>query len=205
MSLLQQDSPELDDAARGEDYAKGSSHLIWTSVFAAVLVSMAIAGYVIAGQKPPAVTGEIVQVWAHPHHPESSGFDASGAAMEKQSFAQVLVFAQVRLRSQSKQPVFLHNVMTNATIADGIHSSYAATAGDFERVFIAYPNLTIPHGKALSLDTTIDPGQTVEGTVVSSFRMSKQQWDARKDLSFTFGIRYQPNLVLAPHNAVTDQ
>jgi hypothetical protein len=65
--------------------------------------------------------------------------------------------------------------------------------------------LTIPHGKALSLDTTIDPGQTVEGTVVSSFRMSKQQWDARKDLSFTFGIRYQPNLVLAPHNAVTDQ
>jgi hypothetical protein len=151
------------------------------------------------------VTGEIVQVWAHPHHPESSGFDASGAAMEKQSFDQVLVFAQVRLRNQSKQPVFLHNVMTNATIADGIHSSYAATAGDFERVFIAYPNLTIPHGKALSLDTTIDPGQTVEGTVVSSFRMSKQQWDARKDLSFTFGIRYQPNLVLAPHNAVTDQ
>ena len=205
MSLLRQDSPQLDDAARGEDYAKGSSHLLWTSVFAAVLVSMAIAGYVIAGQKPPVVSGEVVQVWAHVHHPETTGFDANGESMAKVGFDQVLVFAQVRLRNQSKQPVFLHNVMTNATIADGIHSSYAATAGDFERVFIAYPNLTIPHGKALSLDTTIDPGQTVEGTVVSSFRMSKQQWDARKDLSFTFGIRYQPNLVLAPHNAVTDQ
>ncbi|MGD0891062.1 MAG: hypothetical protein ABR923_05970 [Terracidiphilus sp.] len=205
MSLLQQESPEIDDAARGEDYAKGSSHLIWTSVFAAVLVSLAIAGYVIAGQKPPAATGEIVQVWAHPHHPESSGFDASGAAMEKQSFDQVLVFAQVRLHNQSKQPLFLHNVMTNVTVDDGIHSSYAATAGDYDRVFIAYPDLTIPHGKPLSLDATIDPGQTVEGTVVSSFRMSKQQWDARKALNFTFGIRYQPNLVLAPHNAVTDQ
>jgi hypothetical protein len=205
MSLLQHDSTELDDAARGEDYTKGSSHLIWTSVIAAVLVSIAIAGYVIAGQKAPAITGEIVQVWAHPHHPESSGFDASGAAMEKQSFDQVLVFTQVRLHNQSKQPLFLHNAMTNVTIDDGIHSSYAATAGDFDRVFIAYPSLTIPHGKPLSPETTIDPGQTVEGTIVSSFRMSKQQWDARKALNYTFGIRYQPNLVLAPHTAVTDQ
>jgi hypothetical protein len=205
MSLLQQDSPELDDAARGEDYAKGTSHLVWTSVFAAVLVSMAIAGYVIAGQKPPVVTGDIVQVWAHVHHPETSGVDASGAAMSKEGFDQVLVFAQVRLHNEGKQPLFLHNVLANATLDDGIHSSYAATAADYDRVFIAYPNLTVPHGKALSLDTTIDPGQTVEGYVVSSFRMSKQQWDARKDLNFTFGIRYQPNLVLTPHTAVIAQ
>jgi len=205
MSLLQQDSPELDDAARGEDYTKGSSHLIWTSVFAAVLVSMAIAGYMIAGEKPPVVSGEIVQVWAHPHHPETSGFDANGEAMAKEGFDQVLVFARVRLHNVSKQPLFLHNVMANATLDDGIHSSYAATAGDYDRVFIAYPSLTIPHGNGLSLDTTLDPGQTVEGTVVSSFRMSKQQWDARKDLNFTFGFRYQPGLVLAPHNAITDQ
>jgi hypothetical protein len=205
MSLLQQDSPELDDAARGEDYTKGSSHLIWTSVFAAVLVSMAIAGYVIAGQKPPVVTGEIVQVWAHPHHPETSGLDANGEATAKESFDQVLVFSQVKLHNETKQPLFLHNVMTNAKLDDGIHSSYAATAVDYDRVFIAYPGLTIPHGKALSPDMTIDAGQTVEGTVVSSFRMSKQQWDARKDLNFTFAFRYQPSLVLAPHNAVTDQ
>jgi hypothetical protein len=205
MSLLQQDSPELDDAALGEDYAKGSTHLIWTSICAAILVSLAIAAYVMAGIKPPVVTGQIVQVWAHPHHPESSGLDASGAAMQKESFDQVLVFTQVRLHNQSKEPLFLRNVMTNATIDDGVHSSYAATAGDYDRVFIAYPNLTIPHGKPLALDTTIDPGQTVEGYIVSSFRMSKQQWDARKHLDFTFAFRYQPNLVLAPQNSVIDQ
>ena len=205
MSLLRQDSPQLDDAARGEDYAKGSSHLMWTSVFAAVLVSMAIAGYVIAGQKPPVVSGEVVQVWAHVHHPETTGFDANGESMAKVGFDQVLVFAQVRLHNEGKQPLFLHNVLANATLDDGIHSSYAATASDYNRLFIAYPNLTVPHGKALSLETTIAPGQTVEGSVVSSFRMSKQTWDARKDLNFTFGFLYQPNLVLAPHTAVTDQ
>jgi hypothetical protein len=204
MSLLQQES-ELDHAARGEDYTKGSSHLIWASLIAAVVITAGIAVYVIAGQKPVAATGEIEQVWAYIHHAESSGLDASGATVAKDSFDQVLVFALVKLHNQSNQPLFLHNVMTNATLDDGIHSSYTASAGDYDRVFIAYPNLTIPHGKALSLDTTIAPGQTVEGTVVSSFRMTRQQWDARKDLSFTFGIRYQPNLVLAPHTPITDQ
>jgi hypothetical protein len=48
-------------------------------------------------------------------------------------------------------------------------------------------------------------GQTVEGEFISSFRLSKQQWDARKDLNFSFAFRYQPSLVLAPHGAVTDQ
>jgi hypothetical protein len=45
MSLLQQDSPELDDAAKGEELTKGSSHPVAAGIFAAVLVSLAIAGY----------------------------------------------------------------------------------------------------------------------------------------------------------------
>ncbi len=55
------------------------------------------------------------------------------------------------------------------------------------------------------LQTTIDPGQTVEGTIVSAFRMSKADWDARKDLNLTFAFSYQPNLVLAPKTAVIEQ
>jgi len=35
--------------------------------------------------------------------------------------------------------------------------------------------------------------------------MSKQQWDARKNLSFTFAFQYQPSLVLAPQSAVIEQ
>ena len=50
MSLLRQDSPQLDDAARGEELTKGSSHLLWTSLIAVVVVTAAIAVYVITGQ-----------------------------------------------------------------------------------------------------------------------------------------------------------
>jgi len=205
MSLLKQDSPELDDAALGEDYTKGSSHVVWASLASAVLVTIAIAVYVIAGQKPPVATGQIEQVWAHAQHSESSGVDANGEPMPKDSFDQVLVFTQVKLHNQSQQPLFLHSITTNAKLDDGIHSSYAATPADYDRVFLAYPSMPVPHGKALPIETTIDPGQTLEGTFVSSFRLTKQQWDARKDLDFTFALRYQQSLVLAPHGAVIDQ
>jgi hypothetical protein len=205
MSLLRQDSPELDDAALGEEFTKGTSHVVWASVSAAILVSIAIAFYFLAGQTPPPATGEIVQVWIHPHHVVTSGLDASGAAMAQSSFDQVLVFAQIRLHNQSKVPLFLHQIMANATLEDGIHTSYAATQSDYERVFLAYSELAKLHSKALSPETTILPGQTQEGTIVSAFRLTKPQWDARKDLNFSFGFRYQPTLILAPHTAVTEK
>jgi hypothetical protein len=205
MSLLRQDSPQLDDAARGEEFTKGSSHLLWTSLIAVVVVTAAIAVYVITGQKPPAASGDIEQVWVHPQHTETSGFDANGAPMARETADQVYVFALVKLQNQSDKPLFLHNILANATLDDGIHSSYAATASDYDRVFLAYPNMPVPHGKALSPQTTIDPGQSAEGTIVSAFRLTKAQWDARKDLNFTFGIQYQKDLVLAPHSPITDQ
>jgi hypothetical protein len=206
MSLLHQDTPEdIDDAALGEEYAKGSGHLILAGIIAAVVVTAVIAIYVFAGQKPPAATGEVEQMWAHPQHTESSGVDANGEAMAKESFDQVFVFALVKLHNQSDQPLFLRNAMVNTTLSDGIHSSYAASAADYDRVYLAYPSMPVPHGKALSLQTTIDPGQTVEGTIVSAFRMSKGQWDAGKDLNVTFNFSYQPSLVLAPKTAVIEQ
>jgi len=205
MSLLQQDSNDLDDAAHGEELTKGSSHVLWAGLIAAVVVSALIAFYFISGQKPPAATGEIEQVWVHPQHTGTSGFDANGAQMEKESFDQVYVFALVKLHNQSDKPLFVHSIMTNATMDDGIHTSYAATAADYDRVFLAYPNLPVPHGKALSPQATIDPGQTVEGTVVSAFRMTKEQWDARKGLDFTFAIQYQPDLTVAPRLPLLEQ
>ena len=206
MSLLHQDTPEeIDDAALGEELTKGTGHIVWATIIAAILVSVAIAIYFIAGQKPPAVTGDIVSVWAHPQHTETSGLDANGAPMPKEVFDQVLVFAEVRLHNQSKEPLFLLNVLTNSTLQDGIHSSYAASQSDYDRIFLAYPDIPVPHGPGLPLSLTLDPGQSTDGTFVSSFKLTKQEWDQRKDLSFSFSFRYQPVLVLTPHSAVIER
>ncbi len=57
----------------------------------------------------------------------------------------------------------------------------------------------------LNTELSLEPGQTVEGTFVSSFRMAKDQWDARKALDFTFGFRYQPEVKVPARGAVTDR
>jgi len=195
----------MDDAALGESFTKGTSPMVWAAVAAAVLVSIAIAVYVIAGEKKPVASAEIVEVWAHPMHTVTPGFDASGAAISQETFDQVLVFAHVRLHNQFKGPLFLHQIQTNITLADGVHTSFAAAPSQYERIFIAYPEMAPWRAATLPIEATLDTGQTAEGTFVSSFRMPKDQWDARKALTFTFGFRYQPEVTVPWQGAVTDR
>jgi hypothetical protein len=205
MSLLQQNSEQQDDAARGEELTKGSSNALLASIIAVVVVSIAIFLYVRLGEKPPPATGEVGNVAAHLMHRETAGFDAGGAPMPKDVFDQVLVFAHVKLHNQSKEPLFLHQIMANATLNDGIHTSYAAVPNEYERVFQGYPELAPLHGSPLASDATLNPGQTVEGDVVAAFRLTKPEWDARKGLDFDFGFKYQPTLKLTPTGPVTDR
>ena len=207
MSLLHQESQsELDDAARGESFTKGTGHLVWASIAAAVVVTIAIAIYVIAGEKPPVATGEILDVWAHPMHEVTPAFDAAGESVSQSTFDQVLVFTRIRLHNQNKTPIFLHQILTNVTLPDGtVDSSFATSASQYERIFKAYPALAPFYSPALSTELTLEPGRTVEGTFVSPFRMAKDQWDARKALDFTLGFRYQPEVKVVATAPVTDR
>ncbi len=205
MSLLQQNPTALEDTAPGEELTKGSSHIIWASVIAAIVVTIAIAIYVIAGQKPPASTGEVTRPVAHFMHRETPGFDANGAPMPKQDFDQVLLFTHIKLHNQSKEPLFLRQILANVTLADGIHSSYAASPTDYERLFAAYKDLAPLHGKSLAIEETIPPGQWLEGDFVSAFRMTKEDWQSRKAVDYSVSFRYQPELKLTPTVPVTEQ
>ena len=205
MSLLQQNPSDLDTAAPGEELTKGSSHIVWASLIAGVLVTIAIAVYVIAGQKPPASTGEVTRAVAHFMHRETKGFDAAGVPMPKQEFDQVLLFTHVKLHNQSKDPLFLRQIMSNVTLGDGIHVSYAAPPSDYERLFAAYPELAALHGKSLAIEETVPSGQWLEGDFVSSFRMTKAEWHSRKGVDYSVSFRYQPELKLTPAIAISEQ
>jgi hypothetical protein len=201
MSLLEQESRD----SAGESYTRGTSHVIIATVVAVVLVSAAVAAYVILGEKPPAAVGDILDVWAHPMHSETSGWDANGAAIPKEEIDQVMLFTHVRLHNQSKQPIFLHQIIANVTLADGIHSSYAAMPSDYERVFKAYPELMQWHAPSLSPELTIQPGETKEGTFICSFRMAKTDWESRKALDYTFNFQYLPGLKLEPKGTIIER
>ena len=205
MSLLQQNSQSQDDAARGEEFTKGSTNVVLPGIIAVVVVGIAIFLYAWLGEKPNPATGEVTNVIAHPMHRETSGLDAAGAAMPKDVFEQVLVFAHVKLHNRTKEPLFLHQIMINATLDDGIHTSYVAAPTEYERAFMGYPEIAALHGKPLNTEQTVEGGQTVEGDILASFRLTKQEWDARKGLDFTFGFRYQSVLKVTPASPAIDQ
>ena len=205
MSLLGQD-PQIDDAAKGESLTRGTSHIVIAAVAATVVVTVAIAIYVITGEKPPVASVQIMDIWAHPMHEVTPAFDAAGASVSQSTFDQVLVFTHVRLQNQAKHPISLHQIMTNVTLPDGsVNSSYATTASQFKRIFQAYPDLMPWFSQPLDTELNLEPGQAVDGTFVSSFRMAKEQWDARKALDYTFGFRYQPEVKVEATGAVIDR
>jgi hypothetical protein len=205
MGLLEQESESRSNPASGESYTKGTSHVVIATIVAAVLVSIAVAIYFFIGDKPPAATGEILDTWVHPMHSESSGWDANGAAVPKEEIDQILLFTHVVLHNQSKQPIFLHQIIANVALADGIHSSYATMPSDFERVFMAYPQLMPWHAAPISPDLTLQPGETKEGTFVCKFGITKADWEARKGLDYTFNFQDLPGLELTPKGSITER
>jgi len=204
MSLLQNDSDSQDDAALGKDYAQGTSHVVVAAVIAALVISGLIAFYflVVSRQPPPPSVGEVTSVWVYPLHTVTPDVDASGMATTPEEYDQVLVFAQVRLRNQSKAPLILHQVLTNIKMDDGTHSSYAADLADYQRIFIAYPQLSMLHDQPFPIAAILEPGQTVQGMMICAFRMTAAEWAKHKDLNFSFGFRYQPTLTLTPTTPV---
>lgn len=195
----------MDDAARGESLTRGTSHIGVATVIAAIVVIIALAIYVITGQKPPASTGEVTRVIAYSMHRENSGLDASGRPMPKDAFDQVLLFTHIKLHNQSKNPLFLRHLAANVTLDDGIHTSYAAPPYDYNRLFQAYPDMAGLKGKPIPTDQTVAAGEWLEGDFVASFRMTKAEWDARKGLDYNVSFRYQPDLKITPMGPVTDQ
>ena len=82
MSLLHQDTPEeIDDAALGEEFTKGSSHVVWAGVIAAVLVIAVVVTVLASSSKPPAgQRRDCRRSTPYPQHGETSGLDANGDA-----------------------------------------------------------------------------------------------------------------------------
>ena len=206
MSLLQADAVRANDASsHGDDLAKGSSNLYVAAVVAFVTISAALLIFFWIIHTPPVAAGEVTHVWFHPMHTLSTPVDAAGVVQKTVKYDRVFVFGEVRVRNQSDKPIVLKEMTTNITFDDGIHASMQVSATDYDRIFIAYPELASMKSKALLRDTLIAPGEIVEGSIVSSFQVTKAQWDIHKDMNFVIDFQMHPSLILQPKGAVVEK
>jgi hypothetical protein len=167
-----------------------------TIAIAAVLVCLAIGAYVYFGEKPPVASGEILQVNYHPvHTTENGGGGADGMQGAPSTYDQLLILARVRVRNQTNIPLFLQDIRAVVTMPDGTQQmNVAAGKSDVARVFQAFPVLSPLWSQPFDRETTLQPGQTVEGLAIFNYPFTQQQWDSRRNADVVVSFIHQKDL-----------
>jgi hypothetical protein len=157
-------------------------------LLALVLSSLIVFIWVRFGRKTPVATGDIARIAIYPVQAKIAGGAAGMAGQQGQDevINQLLVFAHVRLHNPNQAPITLQDDWAIVTLADGdARRSLGASTADFTKVFQAYPQLGPLRMDPLRRDIKIQPGQSVDGLVIFSYPLSREDWDKRKSMQVT--------------------
>ncbi len=191
MSLL-----DSENSSSARDQAPRGMLLSMLAATAVLLVVILLLWW--HAHQPPPLVGRVTQLWIHPMHTVLQRKDANGVEQMPEAFDQVLVLAQIHLQNKSGQPVILKQLLTNLTLPDGLDSSYAATPTDYDRVFVAYPELAGLRTQPLHSDTVLQPGASIDGMILSSFQLTADRWKQQRGMNFEIDLKMHPALILTP-------
>jgi hypothetical protein len=169
-------------------------------LLALVISSLVVLAWVRFGRKTPVATGEIARVAIYPVQAKITGGAAGNAGEQGQDeiINQLLVFAHVRLNNPNKAPITVVDDWAVITMPDGnTERSLGASQVSFDKVFQAYPQLAPLRMDPLRRDAQIQPGQSVDGLVVFSYQLSKEQWEKRKSMQVTITFNGAKDVTLS--------
>jgi hypothetical protein len=138
------------------------------------------AKIVLIGLAIVLVVGAII-VFTQSRPPGSGSIDDVGA-VDIPGQGAVLVTINVTVGNDSKKMLYIHTLKAKLT-TDKDYEDEAASPVDFERYFQAFPALK-PHAiKPLTVETKIEPGAETRGTIMVSFPVTLDAFNARKSLT----------------------
>jgi hypothetical protein len=111
-----------------------------------------------------------------------------------------MVLLQVTLRNVSEKTLYIKTIKGNLKTEQDL-SDDAASPTDYDRYFMAYPDLREHSTQPLVAEMKIAPGAEQKGAVLVSFPVTKEQFDARKDLNVTVEPYDQNPIVLREKTA----
>jgi len=164
---------------------------------AAVVVSIAIGLYVWIGQKPPVASGDILTMNLYPVHTliNNGGGGDNGMAGTAEYYDQLLILAKIKVRNQTDIPLFMQDISAAIKLPDGSEQvNVTASDKDMDRVFQAYPTLSYLRAASIPRDTTLSPGQSVQGLTIFNFPITKEQWDGLQTAKVEVSFMHQKNL-----------
>lgn len=178
---------------------RGSALTAAISVLAALgIIAAVVAAFYIFDTPPPASHGKVLSLEVFPiSNTTGGGVISGGVSGQPESFNEVIVLANVELKNTSKAPLDLFDLDSYLDIPNtDTYEDGAASHQDFERVFLAYPQLKSKEAAPLRRDITLQPGQDVIGQLVFHYPITLDQWKARKSLHIVVDWKHQNNLVL---------
>jgi hypothetical protein len=98
---------------------------------------------------------------------------------------QVLVAIGLTVQNRGQKPYVIHNLQADLQAEGGPFTADPASGVDFERYFQAFPALKAGALEPLKLETRIEPGAQVQGTIIVGFPVTQQTFDGRKSLKVT--------------------
>jgi hypothetical protein len=111
-----------------------------------------------------------------------------------------MILLEVTLRNVGDKTLYIKAIKAGVKTDQGDQSDEAASASDYDRYLMAYPDLT-GHARPLAVEMKIPPGGEQKGTVLVSPPITRQQFDARKDLTVTIEPYDQNPIVLRENSA----
>lgn len=124
--------------------------------------------------------------------PQGSGQIDNIAAVEVPGQNSMLVALTISLRNTSKKTLWIHNIQGILKTAQKEFSDDAAPASDFGRYFEAFPALKQGSTAPLMLETKLQPGDEVKGTIVVSFPVTQDVFAQRQSISAVIQPYQQP-------------
>ena len=113
-----------------------------------------------------------------------------------------MILLEVTLRNVGDKTLYIKDIKASLKTDQGEQSDEAASASDYDRYLMAYPELK-GHGTPLQVEMKIQPGAEQKGTVMVSLPITQQQFDARKDLMVTVVPYDQNEIVLREKSVAT--
>jgi hypothetical protein len=122
---------------------------------------------------------------------------------QPENMPNAMVLLLVTLHNVGGKTLYIKNITANVKTGENDYPDSAASAGDYDRYFMAYPDLKAAATAPLVVETKIAPGAEQKGSVLVSFPINKEQFDARKDLTVTIEPYDQGPIVLREKSAQT--
>jgi hypothetical protein len=128
----------------------------------------------------------VVGVFAFRQRPKPQGAGSIDFVVAAEVPGQNMVLAAITmtLRNAADKPLWIHTLRAHLTTADGrTFDDNAASAVDLDRYYQGFPALKESSEPPLSPETKLLAGAQRKGTIIVSFKVTKEDFDQRKSLT----------------------